>query len=170
MRRAWIATLVLALALLAAPLGTEAQPAGKIYRIGWLSNDRNPPGDEAFQHGLRDLGWIDGRNVITEYRFVQGQPMPTGAGVLGLAVDLVALKVDLLVAIAGPALIAKGATSTVPIVFVVYDDPVRLGLVTSLARPGGNLTGLTSIGTDLFPRGYNCSRTQSRGSPASRSS
>ena len=67
------------LSLLAAPLAAQAQLTGKIYRIGWLSNDRYPPGDEAFQRGLRDLGWIEGRNVITEYRFVQGQPQPTGA-------------------------------------------------------------------------------------------
>src|SRR5262245_48062384 len=78
--------------------------------------------------------------------------MPTGVGVLGLAVDLIALKVDLIIAIAGPALIAKGATSTVPIVFVVYDDPVRLGLVASVPRPGGNLTGLTSIAPELVPK------------------
>jgi ABC-type uncharacterized transport system substrate-binding protein len=140
-----------AVALLAAPLAAQAQPAGKIYRIGWLSYERYPPGDDAFQRGLRDLGWVEGRNVITEYRFVQGQPMqPTGA--LGLAVDLVALKVDLIVAIAGPVRYTKEATTTIPIVFVVYADPVQLGLVTSLARPGGNLTGLTSIGSALFPK------------------
>jgi putative ABC transport system substrate-binding protein len=141
----------LLLALLAAPLAAEAQPTGKVYRIGWLSEDRYPPGDDAFQRGLRDLGWVEGRNVITEYRFVQGRmPMqPTGA--LGLAAELVDLKADLIVAIAGVALFTKDATSTIPIVFVVY-APVRLGLITSLARPGGNLTGLTSIGPDLFPK------------------
>jgi putative tryptophan/tyrosine transport system substrate-binding protein len=139
------------LGLFAVSVGAEAQQAAKVYRIGWLSNDRYPPGDDAFQRGLRDLGWVEGRNVITEYRFVQGQPMqPTGA--LGLAVDLVALKVDLIVAIAGPVRYTKEATTTIPIVFVVYADPVQLGLVTSLARPGGNLTGLTSIGTDLIPK------------------
>ena len=89
----------LALALLAAPLAAEGQPAGKVYRIGWLSTDRNPPGDDAFQQGLRDLGWVEGRNVITEYRVIQGNAGgPTGA--LGRAVELVALKVDVIVAIA----------------------------------------------------------------------
>ena len=140
----------LALALLAVPLAGEAQPTGKIYRIGWLSNDRYPPGDDAFQRGLRDHGWIEGRNVITEYRFVQGQQMSPTA--FGLAADLVDLKVDVIVAIAGAARFTKEATSTIPVVFVVYADPVRLGLVTSLARPGGNLTGLTSIGTELIPK------------------
>src|SRR5215470_3876638 len=135
------------------PLAAEAQVTGKIYRIGWLSYDRYPPGDEAFQRGLRDLGWIEGRNVTTEYRVLTGggnAGEPTGA--LGRVFELVALKVDLIVAIAGPAVIAKEATSTIPIVFVVYADPVRLKLVTSLSRPGGNLTGLTSIGTDLIPK------------------
>jgi putative tryptophan/tyrosine transport system substrate-binding protein len=148
-RRAFLGAVTLS--LLTAPRAAEAQSMGTIHRIGWLSNDRYPPGDEAFQHGLRDLGWVEGRNIITEYRFVQGQPMdPTGA--LGLAAELVGLKVDLIVAIAGRALFAKDATSTIPIVFVMYADPVGLGLVTSLARPGGNLTGLTSIGTDLVPK------------------
>jgi putative ABC transport system substrate-binding protein len=140
-----------AVALLAAPLAAQAQPAGKIYRIGWLSYERYPPGDDAFQRGLRDLGWVEGRNVITEYRFVQEQPQQK-SGAFGLAADLVGLKVDLIVAIAGQVLYVKEATSTIPIVFVVYADPVRLGLVTSLAQPGGNLTGLTSIGTELIPK------------------
>ena len=94
---------MLIIALLAAPLAAEAQPTGKIYRIGWLSADRNPAGDDAFQRGLRDLGWVEGQNVITEYRVVQGGAMrPTGA--LGLAADLADLKVDVIVAIGGPTL------------------------------------------------------------------
>jgi putative ABC transport system substrate-binding protein len=139
------------LGLFAVWVGAEAQQAAKVYRIGWLSNDRYPPGDDAFQRGLRDLGWVEGRNVITEYRFVQGEPVQS-PGAFGLAAELVGLKVDLIVAIAGPALVAKEATRTIPIVFVLYADPVRLGFITSLARPGGNLTGLTSIGTDLIPK------------------
>ena len=79
-------------------------------------------------------------------------PMPMARIAFGLAADLVALKVDLIVAVAGPAVFTRDATSTIPIVFVVYSDPVRLGLVTSLARPGGNLTGLTSIGTELIAK------------------
>jgi ABC-type uncharacterized transport system substrate-binding protein len=132
----------LALALLTVPLAVGAQATGKIYRIGWLSTDRNPPGDDAFQRGLRDLGWVEGRNVITEYRFVQGEPVQV-PGAFGLAAELVGLKVDLIVAIAGPAILAKDATRTIPIVFVVYADPVRLGLVTSLARPGSPASART---------------------------
>jgi putative tryptophan/tyrosine transport system substrate-binding protein len=134
--------------LIATLLPAHAQPAGKVYRIGWLANDRYPAGDEAFQRGLRDLGWVEGRNVIIENRFVQGKPSRAPE----LAAELVSLKVDLMVAIGGRALIAKQATSTIPVVFVVYGDPVRLGLVASLARPGGNLTGLTNIGTDLIAK------------------
>jgi ABC-type uncharacterized transport system substrate-binding protein len=134
--------------LVATPLPVQAQPAGKVYRIGWLANDAFAPGDEAFQQGLRDLGWIEGRNVVIEHRFVKGQPSRAPA----LAAELVNLKVDLIVAIGGRALVAKSATSTIPVVFVVYGDPIRLGLVESLARPGGNLTGLTSIGTDLIAK------------------
>ena len=146
-----VGVVAIALALLIAPLTAKAQQPGKVYRIGWLSHDRYPPGDEAFQRGLRDLGWVEGRNVITEYRFVYGQPTQH-KGALGLAADLVNLKVDLIVAIADTARFARDATSTIPIVFVVYADPIRLGLVTSLARPGGNLTGLTSIGTELIAK------------------
>jgi ABC-type uncharacterized transport system substrate-binding protein len=136
-----VSMVILIVAVLAAPLAAEAQPAGKIYRIGWLSYDRYPPGDDAFQQGLRDLGWVEGRNVITEYRVGQANAGgPTGA--LGRAVELVALKVDVIVAIADQAVsAARAGTSTIPIVFVVYADPVRLKLVTSLSRPGGNLTG-----------------------------
>ena len=136
------------LSSVAAPPIAEAQQAGKVYRIGWLANDRYPTGDEAFQRSLRDLGWVEGRNVITEYRFVQGKPGRAPE----LAAELVNLKVDLIVAIGGRALAAKSATSTIPIVFVVFADPVRMGLAVSLARPGGNLTGLTSIGTDLIAK------------------
>jgi putative ABC transport system substrate-binding protein len=147
-----LSMVMLLVATLAAPFAAEAQPTGKTYRIGWLSTDRNPPGDDAFQRGLRDLGWVEGRNVITEYRVGLGNAgEPTGA--LGRAVELVALKVDVIVAIADQAVsAARAGTSTIPIVFVVYADPVRMKLVTSLSRPGGNLTGLTSIGTDLIPK------------------
>ena len=136
------------LSSVAAPPIAEAQQAGKVYRIGWLANDRYPTGDEAFQRSLRDLGWVEGRNVITEYRFVQGKPGRAPER----AAELVNLKVDLIVAIGGRALAAKSATSTIPTVFVVFADPVRMGLAVGLARPGGNLTGLTSIGTDLIAK------------------
>jgi putative ABC transport system substrate-binding protein len=148
--RTRLASCALALALLAAPLAAQAQPTGKVYRIGWFSNDRYPPGDAAFQQGLRDLGWVEGRNVVTEYRFVQGRSEPEPA----LAAELISLKVDLIVAIGGRALVAKSATNTIPIVFVEWADPVQRGLVQSLARPAGNLTGLTSSGTDLIGKRY----------------
>jgi putative ABC transport system substrate-binding protein len=134
--------------LVATPLLAHAQPSGKVYRIGWLANDVYAPGDAAFRQGLRDLGWVEGRNVVIESRFVQGQASRAPE----MAAELVNLKVDVIVAIGGRALIAKSATSTIPIVFVVYADPIRLGLGASLARPGGNLTGLTSIGTDLIAK------------------
>src|SRR5262245_31858822 len=142
------ALISLVIGLVATPPDSHAQPAGKVYRIGWLANDVYTPGDEAFRQGLRDLGWVEGRNVVIESRFVQGKASRAPE----LAAELVNLKVDLIVAIAGRALVAKDATSTVPVVFVVYADPIRLGLVASFARPGGNLTGLTSIGTDLIPK------------------
>ena len=90
---------------------------------------------------------------------------PTGA--LGRAAELVDLKVDVIVAIGDEVRFAKDATRTIPIVFVVYADPVGLGLVTSLARPGGNLTGLTSIGTDLIPKRLELLKVPSRRSRAS---
>src|SRR5262245_24458767 len=136
----------LLVALVAMPVLAHAQPAGKVYRIGWLANDAYASGDKAFREGLRDLGWVEGRNISIESRFVQGQTSRAPA----LAAELVNLKVDVIVAIGGRALVAKSASSTIPIVFVVFADPVRMGLVPNLARPGGNLTGLTSIGTDLI--------------------
>jgi putative ABC transport system substrate-binding protein len=145
-----VLTIILTIALLISPLAAHAQSPGKVYRIGWLANDVYVPGDEAFQRGLRDLGWVEGGNIITEYRFVKGKADRAA----GLAAELVSLKVDLIVAIGGRALVVKSATSTIPVVFVVYADPIRLGLVASFARPGGNLTGLTSIGTDLIGKRY----------------
>ena len=145
---ALIAMLGLVLVLLATPLVAAAQSAGKVYRIGWLANDVYGPGDEAFRRGLQTLGWVEGRNVVIESRFVKGQPSRAPE----LAAELVNLKVDVIVAIGGRALAAKSATNAIPIVFVVYADPIRLGLVSNLARPDGNLTGLTSIGTDLIAK------------------
>jgi putative ABC transport system substrate-binding protein len=142
-RRAFVAG---CLGLLAAPLAAGAQSAGKVYRIGWLANDRDPPGDEAFQQGLRELGWIEGQNLLIEYRFADGKPERLPA----LAAELVALKVDVVVAPNTPAaLAAKHATRTLPIVFIGAGDPVTSGLVTTLARPGGNVTGLSVLSTEL---------------------
>src|SRR5215475_6205810 len=130
-------------ALLAAPLAAEAQQTAKVARVGYLSLNlaAAPHLPEAFRQGLRDIGYVEGRNVMIEYRDAEGKPERFTA----LAAELVALKVDVIVAGASPnALYAKQATGTIPIVFVASADPVADGLVTSLARPGGNVTGLST--------------------------
>jgi putative ABC transport system substrate-binding protein len=145
-RRAFIGSL----ALLAAPLAAEGQQPTKIARIGFLSLSLVPNRHlhEAFRQGLRDVGYVEGRNVVIEYRDAEGKPERLPA----LAAELVALKVDVIVTGGGtpPALAAKQATKTIPIVFASgSSDPVTDGLVTSLARPGGNVTGLTGLGPGL---------------------
>jgi putative ABC transport system substrate-binding protein len=137
--------------LLAAPLAAEAQ-AGKGHRIGYLGTNRaaNPHLHEAFRQGLRDLGYVEGRNVVIEYRDAEGKLERLPA----LAAELVALKVDVIVAPGTPqALAAKQATRTIPIVFTAASDPVPDGLVTSLARPGGNVTGLATLSPELVGKG-----------------
>jgi putative tryptophan/tyrosine transport system substrate-binding protein len=138
---------VLALSLLAAPLA--AQQAAKVARIGYLSTNlaANPHIQEAFRQGLRDLGYVEGRNVVIEYRDAEGKPERLPA----LAAELVALKVDVIVAAASNhlALAAKQATRTLPIVFAAVTDPVASGRVTSLARPGGNVTGTSVLSPEL---------------------
>ncbi|HEV8456807.1 MAG TPA: ABC transporter substrate-binding protein, partial [Methylomirabilota bacterium] len=134
--------------LLAAPLAASAQQAAKIARIGYLSPNlaASPHRQEAFRQGLRDLGYVEGRNVVIESRDAEGkfERLPT------LAAELVALKVDVIVAAGTPAaLAAKHATRTLPIVFAVAADPVTSGLVASLARPGGNVTGLSILAPEL---------------------
>src|SRR6266508_3416986 len=134
--------LPLALAVLAAP---AQQPPGKTARIGLLG-DVPPFLDEAFRQGLRELGYLEGQNIAIEHRFPDWkyERLP------GLAAELVRLKVDVIVAAFPPATqAAKQATRTIPIVFTVSGDPVAEGFVTSLARPGGNLTGLATISPEL---------------------
>jgi putative ABC transport system substrate-binding protein len=131
---------------LAAPLAAGAQQAEKIARIGYLAIDlraANPRFRESFRQGLRDLGYVEGRNVVIEYGDAEGKSERLPA----LAAELVALKVDVLFASAGTpgALAAKQATRTLPIVFTAVADPVGSGLVISLARPGGNATGLSIL-------------------------
>ena len=138
--------------LLAAPLAAEAQQAAKIARIGYLSPNLSvsPHTHEAFRQGLRDLGYVEGRNVVIEYRDAEGKFERLPA----LADELVALKVDVIVAPnTAAALAVKQATRTLPIVFAVAADPVASGLVTSLARPGGNVTGLTGLSPELVGKG-----------------
>ena len=145
-RRAFIGTL--AGGLLAAPLAAEAQQASRVARIGWLGANPAPGRHmrEAFLQGLRDLGYVEGRNVVVEYRFAEGKLERYPA----LAAELVALKVDVIVApITLAALAAKRATKTIPIVFAAVGDPITDGLVTSLARPGGNVTGLSVLSSEL---------------------
>ncbi len=140
--------LIAAGALLAAPLATEAQHPATIARIGYLAANLNtsPPLPEAFRQGLRDLGYVEGRNVVIEYRDAQGKLERLPA----LAVELVALKVDVIVVGGTPqALAAMQATRTLPIVFAAAPDPVASGLVASLARPGGNVTGLSDLVAEL---------------------
>jgi len=138
-RRAFLAAI--AGGLLALPLAARAQQAAKVPRIGFLGINwaASPPNlHEAFRQELRDLGYVEGRNVVFEYRDAEGKVERLPA----LAAELVALKVDVIVA--GPtlaALAARRVTRTLPIVFIGPSDPVTSGLVSSLARPGGNLTG-----------------------------
>jgi len=141
--------LVTSLTILAAPLAAEAQQAAKVARIGYLSTSlaANPHIQEAFRQGLRDLGYVEGRNVVIEYRDAEGKLERLPA----LAAELVVLKVDVIVAAAGNnlAMAAKQATRTIPIVFAAVSDPVAFGLVTSLARPGGNVTGTSILSSEL---------------------
>ncbi len=138
-----ISTLVLG--LLAGPLPAEAQKAKKIHRIGYLEVSRLR-GFEVFRQGLRDLGYVEGRNITIEHRSAEGKKdrLPE------LAAELVRQKVDVIMTAGQPAPdAARKATRTIPIVFGVVGDPVGEGLVASLNRPGGNLTGLSSMIPDL---------------------
>jgi putative ABC transport system substrate-binding protein len=127
--------------LLVTPFAAKAQEPGKVYRLGYLSAPTRQSverGLEAFLRKLRQLGWVDGQNLVIEYRWAEGnvERLPE------LATELVRLKVDVIVAPAGSAaLAAKNATSTIPIVMIFPSDPVELGLIASLGRPEGNVTG-----------------------------
>jgi ABC-type uncharacterized transport system substrate-binding protein len=137
----------LLVSLLAVPLGPTAQPSGKVYRIGFLST--NPPPARAWEallDGLREHGYHDGQNLVFERRFSEGhaERFPE------FAAELVRLQVDCIIVMTTPAaLAAKHATQTIPIVMPTMIDPVGAGLVASLARPGGNLTGLSTLNPEL---------------------
>jgi putative tryptophan/tyrosine transport system substrate-binding protein len=140
----------LTLSLLVSPYAIEAQQAGKVYRIGLLAGSAHDPrakrGYEVLQQGLRELGYVEGKNVILEYRFAEENV----ALLPELAADLVRRNVDIIVAAGHPmVLAAKQATTTIPIVMTVPTDPVETGLVESLARPGGNITGLTNLVVEI---------------------
>ena len=147
-RRTFVSTL--AGGLLAAPLAAEAQQAGKVWRIGLLSFAASDPASaarwKAFRDRLRELGYVEGQNVIFETRWGDEQV----GRLRGLAAELIDAKVDILVTAASEAaLAAKQATSSIPIVTATGGDPVELGLAAGLARPGGNVTGMTSISSEL---------------------
>ena len=142
---------VFSLGGLSAPLAADAQPTGKVYRIGYLgmgSATVSPPFVEAFREGLRELGLVEGQNIVIDYRFAEGRfdRLPE------LAAELVLLRVDVIMAgPTPPAMAAKNATGTIPIVMAGVGDPVEQGLIASLARPGGNITGVSfSVGMDIF--------------------
>ena len=139
--------MTLALAGLFSPGVAAAQQTPEVTRIGLLATDPSVNSvREAFIQGLRDLGYVEGRNVVIEYRYSEGHLDRFPA----LAAELVALKVDVIVASGTPAtLAAKQATRTLPIVFVAVADPITSGLVTSLARPDGNLTGSSLLFPEL---------------------
>ena len=143
-RRRWF--LIGAGALLAAPLAAEAQQAGKVHRIGLLRVGPPPPSFiEPFWQGLRELGYVEGKSIIIEYGLAQSV-----AQLPELAAGLIRLKVDVLVASGTPSVLpAKNATSTIPVVFVAAIDPVATGVVASLARPGGNVTGVSAVHADV---------------------
>ena len=140
----------LALGIILAPLATDAQQATPTPKIGYLASFSSTGGGiDAFRDALREHGYIDGKNVVVEPRFAEGHYDRLPA----LAAELVRLKVDVIVAVTTPAaVVAQRTTATIPIVFTFSSDPVRNGLVASLARPGGNLTGLTDITAELVQR------------------
>jgi putative ABC transport system substrate-binding protein len=138
---------MLTLSLIATPLAAEAQPAGQVYRIGYLTTT-SPPAHvwDALLDGLRERGYSEGRNIVFEHRFSEGnaERFPE------FAAEMVRLRVDLIIVSTTPAAIAaKNATQTIPIVFPTAIDPVGAGLVASLARPRGNITGLSILAPEL---------------------
>ena len=145
---------ILMLALLAAPPAADAQLPAKVPRIGMLltlspAHPEGRAGLDPFQQALRELGYVEGQNIAFEYRWAEGRVERFPA----LAAELVRLKVDLIVAGATPhARAARQATTTIPIVAWAMQDPVKDGLVASLARPGGNVTGLTFLGPELVAK------------------
>ena len=149
MRHRVVAVIVmLALGLFAVPLASDVQQAGKVARIGYLSPVASGPSSMlvAFQQGLGQFGWVEGKNLAIEYRWAEGKrdQLPE------LAAELVRLNVEVIVTWGPGGLAAQQATGTIPIVIASTLDAVQSGVVASLARPGGNITGLTLISTDLM--------------------
>src|SRR5262245_31061945 len=142
-----ISLITLVLGLFLAPYPSQAQSAAKTPRIGILTIQSAPhPALEAFRQGLRDLGYVEGQSIVLEYRFAEGRfdRLPE------LAADLVRLKVDVILAEGGVTVAVQHAAGTIPIVAPTVVDPVGQGLVASLARPGGNMTGLSFQDPELM--------------------
>jgi putative tryptophan/tyrosine transport system substrate-binding protein len=149
MKKAGVPSILVAVVMLAVGVTIEAQQPKKVPRIGILggtSRSTNPARIEAFRQGLRELGYVEGKNIVIEWRYAEGKPDRLPA----LAAELVHLKIDVIVT-AGPppTRAAKQATSTIPIVMALDDDPVGSGFAASLARPGGNITGLATLDPEL---------------------
>ena len=146
MKKAAVTSILVAVVLLVLGVIAEAQQPKKVPRIGVISPVFQSAGMKAFREGLHDLGYIEGKNIVIEYRYAEGK----GDRLPALASELVRLNVDIIVVGGGNAtLAAKNATKTIPIVMGTASDPVGTGLVASLARPGGNITGSTHISPDL---------------------
>jgi putative ABC transport system substrate-binding protein len=146
-RRAFIAAVTGG--LFATPLGAEAQQAGRVWRIGYIDVSDDVKRYEAISQRLRELGYLEGRNLITERRYSEGQAERFPE----FAAELIRLKVELIIVITTPAALAvKRATKTIPIVFPTAIDPVGAGVISSLAQPGGNITGLTTQSPDLIAK------------------
>jgi putative ABC transport system substrate-binding protein len=145
-----VSVLALSALLLALYTSAAAQQPKKVPRIGYVSTSGDPstpgPQVEAFRQGLRDLGYFETKNVLVEYRYIEGK----SERIPSLVAELVQLKVDVLVVTNPPSIrTAKQATKTIPVVMVTTGDPVATGLIDSLARPGGNITGLTRLTREL---------------------
>ena len=149
MRKASVVSILLGVALLAAAAVAEAQQPKKVPRIGYLSSTSPSAGSariEAFRQGLHELGYVEGKNLVIEWRYAEGKLDRLPA----LAAELLRLKVDIIVSASPPVTgAAKDATVTIPIVMAHDPDPVGNGFVASLARPGGNITGLASFAPEL---------------------
>ena len=147
--RKWVGIFAIALTFALGGAVAQAQQPARIHRIGILSPSSGSvfsARDEAFRQRLRQLGYVEGKNIVIEYRYAEGkrERLPD------LAAELVRLKVDIIVTTsAGTALAAKKASATIPIVFAAAGDPIGSGLVSSLAQPGGNITGLSLMAPDL---------------------
>ena len=143
---------VVALVLVSASLVAGAQPAGRVYRIGMLetrSTILNAANIDAFRQGMRELGYKEGQNLEIVYRSSDGRDERFP----GLASELIRLKVDLILTRGTPAaLAAKSATRTIPVVMAASGDPVGSGLVASLGRPGGNVTGLSNFNVEIYAK------------------